>query len=58
VTLRLATTTDVAALSAILARPEVYAWWGAGEVAEDLVDPEQEVYVVWVPTRCGRWRAT
>src|SRR5215213_4954661 len=46
VTLRPATDADLPALSAIRARPEVYDWWGAGEVAEDLADLEQEVYAV------------
>lgn len=50
VTLRPATTLDVAALVAIRATPEVFARWGgvdlAASVAEDLDDPDTHVYVI------------
>lgn len=51
VRLRRADTHDVTALAAIRAKPEVRYWWRggndlAGEVAEDLADPQTRTYVI------------
>ena len=49
-TLRPATGADLPALAAIRARPEVARWWGvvadAAEVADEIEDPDTEVYAV------------
>jgi len=46
VTLRPATPEDLPELTRIRALPEVYAWWGAGEVADELTDPQEQVLAV------------
>lgn len=46
VTLRESTASDVPALAAIRATPQVYAWWGAGDVADDLSDPGEHVLTI------------
>jgi aminoglycoside 6'-N-acetyltransferase len=51
VSLRTATSADVAALAAIRANPEVYRWWRGGEdlaatVAEELADEEEHSLVI------------
>jgi aminoglycoside 6'-N-acetyltransferase len=46
VRLREATPEDLPALTAIRATPDVYAWWGAGDVAEDLTDPGEHVLAI------------
>jgi aminoglycoside 6'-N-acetyltransferase len=46
VSLRESTPEDIPALVAIRATPQVYAWWGAGDVAADLADPEEHVLAV------------
>jgi|SRR6266536_2947567 aminoglycoside 6'-N-acetyltransferase len=51
VTLRLATEADIPALAAIRETPEVFAWWGAGAVADDLASPDDEVFAVLLAGR-------
>jgi aminoglycoside 6'-N-acetyltransferase len=51
VSLRPATTADIAALARIRATPEVRRWWRgrddlAAEVAEDLADPDAQTFVI------------
>jgi aminoglycoside 6'-N-acetyltransferase len=51
VLLRPATVDDVPALADIRATPEVIRWWGPGDVAAELTDPEAKTLAIVYDTR-------